>query len=92
MYYSGIDIVFIFVGVINLWRRDGRCGKKNKLPNGTPGQCDPNVSANKKGPCCSSKGWCGNTKRHCKCKGCKDFRTKGEKTFFDIFLHSKLPL
>jgi len=57
----------------NLWREDGRCGKKYPLSDGSPGQCDPNGNGPKKGPCCSPKGFCGNTDRHCKCGTCKDY-------------------
>ena len=60
------------------WRKDGKCGVKNILSNGKPGQCDPNASDNKKGPCCSSIGWCGNSAAHCKCDGCVDYRKKNE--------------
>merc|ERR1712038_1258171 len=57
------------------WRSDGRCGQRNPLQDGRPGQCDPNANANEQGPCCSSSGWCGNSDAHCKCSGCTDFRT-----------------
>merc|ERR1719268_587537 len=56
-----------------LWRKDGRCGNKFPLPNGSPGQCDPEGDGPKKGPCCSPKGFCGNTVKHCKCPTCIDY-------------------
>ena len=49
----------------NLWRSDMRCGSQFPLPNGMPGQCDPNANANGKGPCCSAGSYCGNSWRHC---------------------------
>merc|ERR1719481_496137 len=55
-----------------LWRDDGKCGPKNPLADGTPGQCDPQGDGPKKGPCCSKTGFCGNTDKHC-CDGCKDY-------------------
>merc|ERR1719187_2244822 len=56
-----------------LWREDGKCGKNNALADGRPGQCDPEGDGPRKGPCCSNKGFCGNTPKHCGCKGCIDF-------------------
>ena len=56
-------------------RDDGRCGPSFKLPNGEPGQCDPKVLVDQKGPCCSAWGWCGPTDEHCKCDKCVDYRT-----------------
>ena len=56
-----------------LWREDGRCGEQFPLPNGQPGQCDPEGDGPKKGPCCSSKGFCGNTVKHCECSSCTDY-------------------
>merc|ERR1719481_626580 len=55
-----------------LWRDDGKCGPKNPLADGTPGQCDPQGDGPKKGPCCSKTGFCGNTDKHC-CDGCQDY-------------------
>ena len=63
------------------WRNDGRCGKKHLNADGKPGECDPKKSANEKGPCCSSGGYCGNSKNHCKCSKCIDFRTKSGKKY-----------
>ena len=51
-------------------------GAKKLLNRSPPGQCDPNANADKKGPCCSSDGHCGNTDKHCKCPGCTDFRKR----------------
>ena len=28
-----------------MWRSDGRCGSQFPLPNGMPGQCDPNANS-----------------------------------------------
>merc|ERR1711892_67988 len=73
-----IILIFIF-SIISLtqcqelWREDGKCGAKYPLDDGSPGQCDPEGDGPRKGPCCSSKGFCGNTVKHCKCKGYTDF-------------------
>jgi len=56
-----------------LWREDGRCGEQFPLPNGQPGQCDPAGDGPRKGPCCSPKGFCGNTVKHCDCSSCVDY-------------------
>merc|ERR1711892_28585 len=61
-----------------LWREDGRCGDKYPVPTGTPGQCDPAGDGPKKGPCCSPKGFCGNTVKHCECETCVDYRKFAE--------------
>ena len=58
----------------NPWLSSGRCGSEHLLPDGRPGQCDPNASANRVGPCCSNLGWCGNSPAHCDCAGCVDYR------------------
>ena len=60
------------------WRPDGRCGSQYPLDDGRPGQCDPNADENGKGPCCSPFGWCGNSRQHCPCSGCTDFRQPGK--------------
>ena len=57
-----------------MWRDDGRCGQMFKLPDGESSICDPNSMKDKVGPCCSRRGWCGNSDRHCKCNGCVDHR------------------
>ena len=54
------------------WRSDGRCGKYYPK-DGEPGQCDPTKSGYKLGPCCSSKGECGDSADHCLCKGCINY-------------------
>ena len=52
------------------WRDDGRCGRHYPLPDGTPGQCDPDGDK----PCCSSSyGLCGNTAEHCSCSACTNY-------------------
>jgi hypothetical protein len=56
-----------------VWREDGRCGPDHPLVDGSPGQCDPEGAAPRVGPCCSPKGFCGNTRNHCKCATCIDF-------------------
>merc|ERR1719427_1675703 len=43
------------------WRADLRCGPHYKLPNGQPGECNPDG----KHPCCSPQGWCGDSGAHC---------------------------
>jgi len=63
----------------DLWREDGRCGPDHPLPDGSPGQCDPEGAAPRVGPCCSPKGFCGNTRNHCKCATCIDY-SKVKKT------------
>ena len=62
-----------------MWHSNERCGMQYPLPptDGSPSQCDPNANADRKGPCCSSVGWCGNSDSHCKCSGCKDYRPTG---------------
>ncbi|KAI8507151.1 cytoplasmic pattern recognition receptor signaling pathway in response to virus [Branchiostoma belcheri] len=55
------------------WRDDFRCGKGYPAENGKPAECDPDG----KFPCCSPGNWCGNSKYHCDCSGCVDFR-KGD--------------
>ena len=59
------------------WRDDGRCGPKH-LVNGKAGKCDPTADANEKGPCCSPGGWCGNSKDHCDCDECVNYKRKGD--------------
>jgi len=68
------------------WRPDARCGAKYPLPDGRPGQCDPNG----KWPCCSPGGWCGDSDDHCKCKGCTDFRLQAWRP--DVRCGAKYPL
>jgi len=51
----------------NPWLSSGRCGSEHLLPDGRPGQCDPNA-------CCSASGWCGNSPAHCDCDECVDYR------------------
>jgi hypothetical protein len=55
------------------WRKDGRCGPNYRIYGGKPGQCDPKAQADEKGPCCSPKGWCGDSDKHCKCSSCVDY-------------------
>merc|ERR1712013_40689 len=43
------------------------------LADGSPGQCDPAGDGPRQGPCCSPKGFCGNTEKHCKCGTCVDY-------------------
>jgi len=54
-------------------RPDQRCGKYYRI-NGRPGHCDRFSGA----PCCSRWHWCGGSRGHCFCKGCKDWRTATE--------------
>ena len=55
------------------WRNDGRCGSNYPLPDGTPGQCNPDGDK----PCCSRRrsGECGYTTDHCSCRTCKDYKS-----------------
>ena len=64
-----------------LWREDGRCGDQYPLLNGVPGQCDPQGDGPMKGPCCSPKGFCGNTIKHCKCSTCVNYSVKSKGKF-----------
>ena len=53
------------------WRHDGLCGRYYPLPDGTPGQCDPNGDK----PCCSG-GWYGECEkrvRYCSCSTCTNY-------------------
>ena len=54
------------------WRYDGRCGSWYPLPDGTPGQCNPEGMH----PCCDQglKGQCGNTSEHCDCRYCTNYK------------------
>ena len=59
------------------WRYDGKCGGYYPLPDGTPGQCNPDEDK----PCCSSSvryGKCGNMKSECICTYCIDYRVVRE--------------
>ena len=44
------------------WRKDGKCGRHNRLSNGAAGQCDPDGHR----PCCSDM-WDGECGTHCYC-------------------------
>ena len=52
------------------WRADRRCGSGFPLPDGTPGQCDPDGDK----PCCDKYGTCRNDVYSCLCTNCVDFR------------------
>ncbi|CAE7235823.1 bre-4, partial [Symbiodinium necroappetens] len=53
------------------WRKDQKCGKAvGPLPDGKPVECEPTGEF----ACCSVNGWCGNSKKHCSCKGCVNYR------------------
>jgi len=55
------------------WRPDFKCGPGSPLlPDGTEVECQASSEA----PCCSSLGWCGKTRNHCKCHSCTDYRKK----------------
>ena len=75
-----ITLRFAHLAETHWWRHESnsRAWLDKNMPevryNGRPGQCDPNANAKKKGPCCSSRGWCGNSDAHCKCGGCIDYR------------------
>jgi len=71
------------------WRKDGRCGAKYPLPSGNPGQCDPTGNGPKKGPCCSPKGFCGNTEKHCACATCVDYSEASEKKLEAVIVEKK---
>ena len=53
------------------WRKDGKCGTYHPLPDGTPGQCNPDGDK----PCCNrgTWGWCGNTAAYCSCTYCTNY-------------------
>mmetsp|Transcript_17708 Transcript_17708/g.41163 ORF Transcript_17708/g.41163 Transcript_17708/m.41163 type:complete len:237 (+) Transcript_17708:127-837(+) len=53
------------------YRPDFKCGDRvPSLPDGEVVECNPQGN----GPCCSSLGWCGKTREHCKCQLCVDYR------------------
>lgn len=55
------------------WRPDFKCGPSAPLlPDGEEVEC----LAASEAPCCSSLGWCGKTRNHCKCHSCTDYRKK----------------
>ena len=59
------------------WRHDGKCGYDYPLPDGTPGQCDPDGDK----PCCSNSGQyarCSNIDFKCICTDCIDYRVVRE--------------
>ena len=51
------------------WRNDGKCGRRYRLPDSSPAECDPDGE----NPCCSRYGKCGNTTEHCSCSDCVDY-------------------
>ena len=57
--------------VRNRSRKDLKCGSYYPLPDGTPGQCDPDGDQ----PCCShySHGNCGRNTAHCSCYSCTNY-------------------
>ncbi|KAL5247123.1 hypothetical protein ACHWQZ_G019098 [Mnemiopsis leidyi] len=64
-------------GSVKWWREDGRCGVNYKLPNGRPAECNPLHPMGH--TCCSDKGWCGKTSKHCQCPGCIDYTARWRK-------------
>ena len=49
---------------------DRRCGRRHRLPDGSPGQCNPD----RENPCCNSIiGLCGNTSEYCSCEYCINY-------------------
>ena len=70
---------------IKRWRKDGRCGA-NFTINGNMSECNPDGVPY--GACCSPDGWCGNSRDHCDCKGCQDYRIK--RKIFNILLPSNI--
>ena len=61
---------------ITLYRKDGRCGENFPTEEGISTECDPEAEGNERGPCCSNAAWCGNSKAHCDCEGCIDYRVQ----------------
>ena len=58
-------------GGTQVWRNDGKCGRAFPLPDGKPGQCDPDG----KFPCCHEVwGRCSGTREDCTCQDCIDYR------------------
>lgn len=56
------------------FRPDHKCGSRAPpLPDDTVVECNPGGPS----PCCSSLGWCGATKEHCKCGTCILYRKEG---------------
>ena len=59
----------------NKFRHDGKCGRFFPLPDGAPGECNPDGDS----PCCDRRGWCVNSKSStCLCTGCVDYRVVRE--------------
>ena len=57
------------------WRHDGKCGEKYPLPDGTPGQCDPDGEY----PCCNKNGQCSRDNLiNCLNTKCIDYRVVAE--------------
>jgi hypothetical protein len=57
------------------YRPDDKCGGKvPELPDDGVVECNPKGD----NPCCSNLGWCGNTKAHCQCPLCTDYRKPKE--------------
>ncbi|KJH50189.1 chitin recognition protein [Dictyocaulus viviparus] len=48
----------------------GRCGRQAPLIDGVIPTCNPD---DQNAYCCSSEGYCGNTKEHCECVGCVNY-------------------
>eukprot|EP00931_Biecheleriopsis_adriatica_P108479 TRINITY_DN82802_c0_g1_i1.p1 TRINITY_DN82802_c0_g1~~TRINITY_DN82802_c0_g1_i1.p1 ORF type:complete len:239 (+),score=75.75 TRINITY_DN82802_c0_g1_i1:54-770(+) len=58
-------------GTYKRFRPDDKCGSRVPLlPDEEVVECDPKGET----PCCSSLGWCGKTKAHCRCATCIDYR------------------
>ena len=53
-----------------MWRKDGKCGGFNLLPDGRAAECDPDGDK----PCCSNNVWGGECGQKCACPFCKDYK------------------
>ena len=54
------------------WRKDGKCGWRNRLPDGADGQCNPEGDK----ACCGAQLECGSGEAYCSCKDCVNYTPK----------------
>lgn len=55
----------VLMRALSKWREDSKCGRHQGNA-----ECNPQGEF----PCCSNLGWCGNSKGHCECGDCVDYR------------------
>lgn len=68
-------------------RDDGLCGAKYPI-HGKPAECDDKSD----NPCCSEKGECGNSRQHCKCWECVDWRIENTIWYCGIDFEGNIPI